>query len=231
MRFSRLIAIGFCLAMCAVAQAKEAKKMEAFAFPAAKYADFALSKDAKSWDIKHPVNRKLLESGAGQPLRVGQENKAEKSVQLYAASCQSVLKMPLGWFGLDDGGATTFWTPDEKTRILCRFTSLGASAAPTEKNWWPSFKTRALAQMKKQMPKAHFRPFDLKSPPDSFGIEASGLKSESGRDVKFVQIFTRNSQIPGFALSLSLTSPAKDYAHNLGLIGLILRDRKVQWGN
>lgn len=192
---------------------------------------FRLEADAQSWDVKHPVNQKLLESGAGQPLHVLQENQAEKSVQLYAVSCQNVLKMPFGWFGLDDGGATTFWTPDEKTRILCRFTPLGARAAPTENNWWLSFKSRALAEMKKQMPKAQFRQFDLKSNGDSFGIEASGLKSEARRDVKCVQIFTRNPQIPGFALSLSLSSPAKSYAHNLGLIGLILRDRQVQWGN
>ena len=218
---------GFLLCvMLSHVEAKEAK-MKPFAFPAAQYADFALSKDARTWDAKHPINKKALEDGDGQPLNVLRENKTEKWVQVYAASCQNTLKMPFGWFGLDDGSTTYFWTPDEKTRIICAFNSLEDSKPPANTTLWAHFKNGALAQMRKQMPKARFRQFSLKD--GSFGIEARGIRSESGREVSFLQIWKHNPQLPAFALSLSLTSPAASYEHNLGLIGLMLRDRKVQW--
>ena len=214
-------------------EAKETKatQMKPFTFPAAKYADFALSKDAKTWDFNHPENQQMLQEGNGQPLRVIETNKAEKWVQVYAVSCQNVLKMPFGWFGLDDGSTTYFWTPDEKTRIISAFDLISPedNPPPAGQTHWGRFKANVLEQMKKQMPGATFRQFDLAG--ESFGIEATDIKSESKRDVSFVQVWQHNPEIPQFALSLSLTSPAKDYQHNLGLIGLIVRDRQIQWGN
>lgn len=198
-----------------------AKIAQPFVFPTAKYDDFALSKTAASWDAKHSVNVQMLKEGNGHPIRVLETNRAEKWVHLEATSCQSVLKMPFGWFGLDEGSTTFFWTPDDQTQIISQFDVMG------DENW-ENFKASALVKLQKQMPTATLRPFAL--PGESFAIEARGLKIKGKSGKSFVQVWQHNPQRPELVLSLSLSAPPKTYARILGLIGLMVRDREVQWG-
>ncbi len=195
-------------------------------FPIAKYADFALSRDTSSFSPTHPKNRDTQ-----PPSLHGSDIKAGWA-EVGAASAQTLLKMPLGWFGAESGSATTFYTPDEKTRLILRFSDilgeLPAAQTAAIKDPFAYLKQRQLALSKAQLAKmgrgkAQVRQFSLSDGP--IAIEARGLTSESGRAVAFLQVISPNPREARFPLSLSLTSPAADYEKNRELVGLILRDR------
>ena len=173
--------------------------------PAGKYADYAFSKDAKSFDPEDPIYARL---GTIPP---GVTAVGKGYVELGCGSSQVVLKMPMGWLGSEDGRNSTLFTPDQSTRIIMGFRDMG------EKISFAAFKTKALNQTRAQMkalkqPEVVVRSFEL--PGGSYAVEATGITTGSGAKNGFMQVFTPNPNPKNarFVMSLSLTSPASSEA-------------------
>lgn len=189
--------------------------------PVGTYANYAFAKNASSYD---PKNVKYAESG-GMPASVRKVGNG--FVELGCGSSQVVLKMPMGWYSDEDGQNSRLYTPDERSRIIMGFRDIDAKTFAQHK---ATLLSETRAQMKQMKQKAAIvRAFSL--PGGSYAVEVTNVTTGSGAKNGFLQVFTPNPEKPQFPMSLSLTAPMSAYPKYRGLVGLILRDRKIIWAS
>lgn len=191
------------------------------AIPVGRYTDFALSKDASSFSRADP---RYVELGTTPPAVRG---RGAGWVELACGSSQTTLRAPMGWLGDEDGKNSTLFTPDQRTRIIMGFRDLGEGTdafAQMKK----TLRASTAAQMKAAGQKtALVRTFAL--PGGSYALEITNVTTSSGNKNGMLQVFTPNPKRPRYPMSLSLTSPMSRFRRDQGLVGLILRDRKIIW--
>src|SRR5262249_35961672 len=104
------------------AEESQLKSTEELLRPSGRYQDYALSRDTSSFDSENPQTKALLERfGQSPPIR----KKGDGFVQIYAASAQTELNVPLGWYVAETGNKTLIFSPDEKMRFILRFADTG----------------------------------------------------------------------------------------------------------
>jgi len=217
MKIASLLASLSLAALAARAGAAPASR----AIAVGRYTDFALSRDTRSFS---PQNPRYKTSG-GMPPTVREHGAGY--AELSCASSQTILRAPLGWMGDEDGQNSTLFTPDQRTRLIMGFRDLGAGAAPFAA-LTKTLRASTVAQMKAAGQKtARVRTFAL--PGGSFALEITDVTTSSGHKNGMLQVFTPNPQRPRYPMSLSLTSPMSRFRRDQGLVGLILRDRKIIW--
>ena len=187
--------------------------------PVGTYARYAFAKNASSYDRK---NAKYAESG-GMPALVRKVGNG--FVELGCGSSQTILKAPMGWYSDEDGQNSRLYTPDERSRIIMGFRDIEANTFAQHKATLLSGTRAQMKQMKQKS--AVVRGFSL--PDGSYAVEVTGVTTGSGAKNGFLQVFTPNPQKGRYPMSLSLTAPMSVYAKYRGLVGLILRDRKIVW--
>jgi hypothetical protein len=193
--------------------------------PKGSFSDYGFSRDYKSFDPKDPVNAKRLEDGDGEVPRVSA--KPPSAATINSASTYTIVTVPLGWYALDEGNQTRIVTPDEKTRFIMHFEDIAPSKS------FDQFKKSMLAEMEGQLkpsqPNAKFDQFDL--PDGSIAVEIKDLVTKSGSKNGMVTVITPNprSKESRYAMSISLTTPQADLPKYEGLLGLMLKSRKVMW--
>lgn len=187
--------------------------------PVGTYASYAFSKNASSYDDKNPM---YVKSG-GSPAFV--EKRGADCVLLDCSSSQTVLKAPLGWYSDEDGQNSTFYTPDERSRIIMGFRDINGQTFAQMKQTLLSDTRSQMKQMKQNA--VVVRAFSLSG--GSYAVEVTGIKTPGGNRNGFLQVFTPNPKKPRYPMSLSLTAPMGVYPKYRGLVGLILRDRKILW--
>jgi S1-C subfamily serine protease len=192
--------------------------------PVGDYKDYALSKDATSYDQGNPVNdglrvSKVLEKGDGW-------------VKLAAASSNTVLKMPMGWQADEDGQKSTFFTPNKKVRFVNHFNDMAAEFG--KQITFAEFRMTARVTLEEKLAgsgqqSAKVEQLDL--PDGSIALKVRGIRTESGEKNALVQVFTPDSadKSSHYCMSLSLITPEPEFDRFLGLLGLILRDRQILW--
>lgn len=188
--------------------------------PVGSYATYALSKTSASFELSNP------RYVSGEFMAPTLKGRGKGFVTLACGSSQTTLKMPMGWFGHEDGGDSNFFTPDERTRITMGFRDQGAVASPFA-HLQQTRLAETRAQMKAMKQKVNVRGFSL--PGGSYAVEITNVTTQSGGRNGFLQVFTPNPQKPRYPMSLSLTAPMSVFPKYRGLVGLILRDRKIIW--
>ncbi len=187
------------------------------------FADYAFSKDYNSFDPKESRNAKRIENGDGLVPRIAA--KLDNAVSISAASCQTILTVPMGWYAMDQGEQTTIYSPDERTRFILHVADISPAKTFAE------FKRIALKTMENQLhqPEAKFTQFDM--PDGSFAVEIRDIRTASGNKNGMVIVYTANPGKKGIGkvMSMSLTSPMQDFSKYEGLAGLLLKSRKILW--
>ena len=169
--------------------------------PVGHYKHYAFSSDPLSF--KRSSKEKQL------PQLVGV---CEGFVQLYAQSAQTRLYMPFGWEAEETGNSTLFWTPDERTRIILRFTHepLPAQDMQTPEQVQAAWKTAAIETIRTETSQMKAKAFEIiPSSVDEVAFKLIDVPTESGRT--FVQVLTFNDVRPDFPMSISLTTPSDTF--------------------
>lgn len=189
--------------------------------PIGSFADYSIAKDYSSFDQNEKANKERLENGDGEVPRV--EKKSSDSVRLNAASAQAQVTVPLGWYAIDQGDKTVIFTADEATRFILHFQMI---AKPAD---FGTFKSDIAEQMKSNLkqPGADCKQFDL--PDGSTAVELSHIATRSGKENGMVVVFTPCPKNSHLAAIISLTTPQDQLHKYEGLLGLILKERRIYW--
>lgn len=223
------------VAACIVAVVA-APKLKPFALPVGTYRDFALAKDARSLDAKAPMNALFLKQGLGRPVKLLKTGDGFAVVR--ADSLNATLKVPLGWTAIESREDFKMWTPGMRTLVTMQFydalhgSPIVVRATPRMFFAEARKSLRALAQSTVKPGVSKMREFTLAD--GSYGVEVSnGVSNEGYPDDKtrnaYVQLLTPNPKNPRRPLLLSLTTPMQRYPRDLKLVGLMMRDRKVNY--
>lgn len=152
----------------------------------------------------------------------------EHSATIYTLSAQTTLKVPLGWYGIEEGDRAVFMLEDKYTRFTLGFRSL-------EGKTFEEFKNSYIDVFKEFYPTLKDEDIYLEEiSATQFYLIARHLPTETGTENGIVNVITYNPNLEGKSLdghyhSLLLVTPEDTFEHFLGLIGLIVRDQEIDW--
>lgn len=184
------------------------------------YKEFALSNNDSSFNPENPENVKNCENGLGLSPRVLE--KGDGFVKVSASSAQTVLNIPFGWYGLDTGKNTLFYTLDGKISLSLGFIDVGGID-------FAELKKRVRVEYQGyQNQGAQIENTDL--PDGSFLSKATGMII-GGEKLSMVSVYTPNPKGGQYYMKLLMSAPPDDFEKYYGLIRLILKDREIIWAN
>ncbi len=85
--------------------------------PSSPHAAFALADDAATLDPDHPQNVRMRERGIGFAPRVHATDTDARWVEVASGAILASLRLPFGWFALDDGRRLLVYHPDGAVQI------------------------------------------------------------------------------------------------------------------
>jgi hypothetical protein len=192
--------------------------------PTATYASFALAVDSASFSPDSPENKGLLDKGFGTPVRV--QRVLDKHVQVVSPATGTLLTVPFGWRGFDDGKRARFFTPTGNIGITVMALSTDGFV-----DWddvrgqvWSLARKTAEARAKKD-PRYQARLIRLAD--GSFGMREANINEGEDGPYSSVILFRPLPGNPKFAIRLNLYTPLDEFERHLGLAGLVLRDMQA----
>ena len=189
--------------------------------PAATYTSFALAEDSSSFAPDSPENKGLLDKGFGTPVRV--QRVLDHHVQIVSPASGTLLTVPFGWRGFDDGKRTRLFTPTGTIGITVQ-------ALPTTgfADWddvrgqvWALARKTAEAREKKD---ARYQARLIRLADGTFGMRETNINEGEDGPYSSVILFRPLPGNPKFAVRLNLYTPLDQFERHLGLAGLMLRD-------
>jgi hypothetical protein len=189
--------------------------------PATTYASFALAADSSSFAPDSPENKGLLDKGFGTPVRV--QRVMDRHVQVVSPATGTLLTVPFGWRGFDDGKRARLFTPTGTIGMT-------VMALPTDGfvDWddvrgqvWSLARKTAEARAKKD-PRYQARLIRLAD--GTFGMRETNINEGEDGPYSSVILFRPLPGNPKFAIRLNLYTPLDEFERHLGLAGLVLRD-------
>jgi len=189
--------------------------------PSATYASFALAADSTSFAPDSAENKGLLDKGFGTPVRV--QRVLDKHVQVVSPSTGTLLTVPFGWRGFDDGKRARLFTPTGTIGITAQALSMEGFV-----DWddvrgqvWTLARKTAEARAKKD-PRYQARLIRLAD--GAFGMRETNINEGEDGPYSSVILFRPLPGNPKFAIRLNLYTPLDEFERHLGLAGLVLRD-------
>ncbi len=181
------------------------------------YKELAFSNDDSSFDPENVKNKANRENGLGLTPKVLE--KGDGFVKVYADSAQTTLKIPFGWYGMDTGQKTLFYSPDGQ--ISLSLSSVDGGGAD-----FLSLKKQVIEEYKGyESSGAQIENTDL--PDGSFLSKALGV-NQNGEKLSMVSVYTPNPQNSQYYWKLLMSAPTGEFEKYYDLIGLILRDREIK---
>lgn len=194
--------------------------------PVGKYADFALaSTETTLTDTDDPVVRRWTENSVENIARLVSVDRANKLAIVKLDSARMTVKIPLGWYAIDDGERGAIFTPDESVRIVARQVDLTLEGTKTIGEY---------AQIKRGLLIQRF--------PQAEAIEqrlGAGMIMNIYRHVparpndtgprEIYEIITADPKKADRAQLTTLGVPDGQGAKYLPLLGLVIRDRVMNW--
>jgi hypothetical protein len=192
--------------------------------PTATYASFALAADSSSFAPDSPENKGLLDKGFGTPVRV--QRVLDKHVQVVSPATGTLLTVPFGWRGFDDGKRARLFTPTGNIGITVMALSTDGFV-----DWddvrgqvWSLARKTAEARAKKD-PRYQARLIRLAD--GTFGMREANINEGEDGPYSSVILFRPLPGNPKFAIRLNLYTPLDEFERHLGLAGLVLRDMQA----
>ncbi|MEO8558541.1 MAG: hypothetical protein ABI439_05720 [Rhodospirillales bacterium] len=194
--------------------------------PIGRYADFALSStETTLTDIDDLVVRRWTDNSGENIARLVSVDRAQKLAVVTLDSARMTLKIPLGWYAIDDGERGAVFTPDEMVRVVARQVDLTLEGTKTIAEY---------AQIKRGLLIQRF--------PQSEAIEqklGAGIIMNIYRHVparpndngprEIYEIITADPKDSNRAQLTTLGVPDGQGARYLPLLGLIIQDRVLNW--
>jgi hypothetical protein len=181
--------------------------------PVGVYKDYAFDKNADSFDPQNKVNVENVENGDGELIQV--MKKGDGFVTLKMISGCQFLNVPFGWYGIETGRETVLFSPDKVDRIIFRVVPKAAAAQAA----------KIIEQIKSKQPAIlestkHF-------PDGSSILQMTNVKTPSGKTNANFQVYSPMPNHPDYLASLNLTCRQEEFDKYKGLVGLMIRDRKI----
>lgn len=220
MRWTALLT--FLLAFCAGA----AMAQETMTLPVGNYADFATSTDDKSlMDPDDPVMRKWVDNNIENIVKVVSIDRAGARAIVNFASARMTLPIPLGWYAMDDGERGAAFTADEDVRIISRQLDLDFEGVPSIEQY--AAIKRAIQQQR--APRA--RIFEKRLPGgEVVNVYENVPARANDRGPRTIyEVLTAHPSDKKRGHQILLGVPDGQGLKYLPLLGLIMRDRKIDW--
>ncbi len=189
--------------------------------PAATYAAFALTADSASFAPDSPENKGLLDKGFGTPVRV--QRVLDRHVQVVSPATKTLLTVPFGWRGFDDGKRARMFTPTGSIGITIHALSMDGFV-----DWddvrgqvWSLARKTAEARAKKD-PRYQARLIRLAD--GTFGMRETNINEGEDGPYSSIILFRQHPSDPKMAIRLNLYTPLDEFERYLGLAALVMRE-------
>jgi hypothetical protein len=194
-----------------------------YQLPAAEYKTYALSTTLDSLDSGSKENRRRTRNGFGYVPKV--MGSGEGYAQISSSAIEALLNIPLGWEALDDGKKLRVFTPDNDILLVLNWVSFEKYG--TFDQFKNKFFEQSIHDFKERKQTNKTMKVELLALPSGvFGHKLLNVQDE----LEMFSLFTAfipQPQKAGYALRVNLSAPPEKLDQYLGLIGLILRDVKV----
>lgn len=226
-----------------------------FSFPAtSSYNSFAASRDTTSIDGEQG---RAAREKSGFPMSIISSGpKREREIKqgyvtVFATWAQTSLRVPLGWSAFDSRENiedSIVLSPGKTVRIVAR-SAMEQQEASSNRNAFEQLKPKVVAQTRAKLAAQGFKIGEIElldAPNGAFVVRALNLQNASG-EFGFVEHFAQRSTKAERELfwatldqnkplsplpiphAMSLLAPMKSFDKHLGLLGLMIRDRGLNW--
>lgn len=193
---------------------------------AGKYADYAQSDNDRSlMDRNDPILNKWISNTIENVIEVRNIDRSAQSATVYAASAKTAVTIPLGWYAIDDGERGAAFVADETVRLILRQVDLAFEGVSSIGDY-AQVKRGLLLQ---QFPK--IRTYEVRLGPDMVMnvYEAVPARPNDKAPRTIFDIVTASPKDPKRANLMTFGVPDGQGQKYLPLLGLLLRDRKIEW--
>jgi len=212
----------FLMVICA----GQALAQETMTLPIGNYADFATSTDEKSlMDQDDPVMRKWVDNNIENIVKVVSIDRDGAKAVVNFASARMTLPIPLGWYAMDDGERGAAFTADEDVRIISRQLDLEFEGVPNIEQY--AAIKRAIQQQR--APRA--RIFEKRLPGgEVVNVYENVPARANDRGPRTIyEVLTAHPSDKKRGHQILLGVPDGQGLKYLPLLGLVMRDRKIDW--
>jgi hypothetical protein len=194
--------------------------------PIGRYADFALSGSEETLTNQDdPVVRRWTDNSVENIARLVSVDRGQRFAVVRLDSARMTLKIPLGWYAIDDGERGAIFTPDEAVRIVARQVDLTLEGTKTIGEY-AQVKRGLLIQ---RFPQA--QAIEQKLPGGALlniYRHVPARPNDTGPREIF-EIITADPKDANRAQLTTLGVPDGQGAKYLPLLGLIIQDRQLNW--
>lgn len=178
---------------------------------AAEFAAVVLADDATSFDQDSGINANLRDRGVGLVPRVLSIDANEKSARLGAGAIEAIVRVPFGWYALDDGRRTLVFDGENRIQINLSLRQLeGDSLAAYARALVEPYLER-----EPDLPVAELAFAD--------GLFGAGVRGASIEGETLDQVFiVRQATRDGFVLVARVTATSEDSVRAMNLAGDIM---------
>lgn len=218
-----LAAVGLAAVGLAVAAAAE----EAGSLPVGRYADFARADTEASFlgGSADPALARWIGSTTDRRAELRSANRAEGFATLYMPASRTTLNVPLGWYAIDDGERGAIFPSDETVRVILRPIDL-AFEGVADIQGYAALKRAMLMQ---RYPRARFE--ERRLAPDMVMNVYRGIPARPNDKAprEIYDIVTASPTDKGRANLLTFGVPEGQGDRYMPLLGLMLKDRRIDW--
>jgi hypothetical protein len=194
--------------------------------PIGKYADFALASSENTLtDPDDPVVRRWTENSVENIARLMSVDRAQSLAVVRLDSARMTVNIPLGWYAIDDGERGAIFTPDESVRIIARQVDLQLEGTKTITEY---------AQIKRGLFLQRFPSAEASEQKLAGGQLMNVYKHAPARPNdngprEIYEVITADPKDANRAQLTTLGVPDGQGAKYLPLLGLVIRDRVINW--
>lgn len=191
-----------------------------------KYADFAHADSEQSLlDRNDPILRKWVTNTMENVIEVKNVDRVGQNATVYSLSAKMSVTIPLGWYAIDDGERGAAFVADETLRLIMRQVDLAFEGVSGIGDY-AQVKRGLLLQ---QFPK--MRAQEVRLSPDIIMnvYEAVPPRPNDKLPRTIFDIITASPKDPKRANLMTFGVPDGQGQKYLPLLGLFLRDRKIDW--
>lgn len=194
--------------------------------PVGNYADFATStSDASLTDPDDPVMRKWVDNNIENIVTVVTIKRSESLATVNFVSARMTFNIPLGWYAMDDGERGAAFTADEDVRIIARQLDLEFEGVPTIEEY--AGLKRAVQQQRAPTARIFERRLSTGQMMNVYQAVPARPNDNGPREI--FEVLTAHPSDPKRAHQILLGFPDGQGDKYLPLLGLIMRDRQIDW--
>lgn len=244
-----------CLTLCSLAAHANAAPTMISIPVSSSYNSFAAARDTASID---GVQGQAAREKAGFPMQIiSSRPKREREIKngyvtLFATWAQTSLRVPLGWSAFDSRSnieESIVLSPGKTVRIVAR-AALEQPEVAKHRDAFEQLKPKVVAQTRARLQKLGLKADTIElldAPNGDFVVRAKNVRDAKGKSFDYIEHFAQRSTsaerkiwwakydrkepLSPFPMpqAMSLLAPTQSFDKHLPLLGLMLRDRGLNW--